>query len=183
MQWNTATEVNNYGFEVQRADVSSQMSESGSQSSIVNRQWQKLGFVKGSGNSNSPKEYSFIDNNTTSGTVEYRLKQIDNDGNFKYSQILTVSSLPTKFELSQNYPNPFNPTTTINYDLPQQSKVVLKVYNILGQEVATLVDKEEQAGVYTVQFSPNSYRLASGIYIYRLTAGSFAQTRKMTLLK
>ena len=174
LKWNTSTEVNNYGFEVQRTIKNSKLK-------IQN--FEKIGFVKGSGNSNSPKNYSFKDDNPPSGNIEYRLKQIDNNGNFKYSQIATLNSLPTKFELWQNYPNPFNPTTTINYDLPQQSKVVLKVYDILGQEVATLVNKEEQAGVYTVQFSPNNYRLASGVYIYRLTAGSFSETKKMNLLK
>jgi len=176
LKWQTATEVNNYGFEIQRSLVNGH-------SSSDNGQWEKIGFVKGSGNSNSPMSYSYVDDNSISGSVEYRLKQIDNNGNFKYSSVVTVNSLPTKFELSQNYPNPFNPTTTINYELPQESKVVLKVYDILGQEVATLVNKQEQSGVYTVQFSPDSFRLASGVYIYRLTAGSFVQSRKMTLLK
>lgn len=115
LQWNTATEVDNYGFEIERSAFSDQRSEVSSQSSILNRQWQKIGFVKGNGNSNSPKSYSFVDDNSINGTVEYGLKQIDNNGVFKYLQILTVNSLPIKFELSQNYPNPFNPTTAISY--------------------------------------------------------------------
>ncbi len=184
LTWKTATEVNNYGFEIQRLEVSSQKSEGKTQSSIVNRQWEKVGFVKGNGNSNSPKEYSFVDQNPTGGNdYNYRLKQIDNDGRFKYTETIDVKLIPAKFELYQNYPNPFNPTTTIKYDLPAQSRVVLKLYNILGQEVATLLDINQQAGVYSYQLSSNRYGLASGVYIYWLHAGKFNSVKKLMLLK
>jgi len=173
--WNTATEVNNYGFEIQR---------SVGQISNLSPVWTKIGFVKGSGNSNSPKNYSFVDNNPDqSGTVKYRLKQIDNDGNFKYSSIVTVNLLPTKFELYQNYPNPFNPTTAISYQLSTNSHVTLKLYDVLGREVATLVDKEQNAGRYSVELSADKYQLASGVYFYRITAGNYTAVKKLLLLK
>ncbi len=149
--------------------------------------WSKIGFVKGSGNSNSPKSYSFEDTSIVSGSVEYRLKQIDNDGSYKYSNVVTVNLVLTKYTLYQNYPNPFNPTATIKYDLPKQSKVELKVYNIMGQEVATLVSKEQQAGSYSVQFNTqqttNNKQLSSGVYIYRLQAGNYTSVKKFVLLK
>ena len=183
LKWNTATEVNNYGFDVERSAVSFQQSaNAAADSRKLNAEgWEKIGFVKGSGNSNSPKNYSFIDDNPPSGTVEYRLKQIDNNGNFKYSQIVTVNSLPTKFELWQNYPNPFNPTTAISYQLSVFSHVTLKVYDVLGRVVATLVNKEQQAGKYSVNF--NGSNLASGIYYYRISAGDFSEVKKLMLLK
>ena len=183
LQWNTATEVNNYGFEIQRSAISTQQSaNAAADSRKLNAEgWEKIGFVKGSGNSNSPKNYSFIDDNPPSGTVEYRLKQIDNDGNFKYSQIVTVTSLPKKYELWQNYPNPFNPTTTIQYAIPKAEHVTLKVYDELGKEVSTLVDENKEAGQYRVNF--NGSNLASGIYYYRIAAGDFTEVKKLLLLK
>ena len=155
-----------------------------SQTSTVKRQsgWTKLGFVNGNGNSNSPKNYSFVDDNVTAGTYSYRLKQIDNDGQFEYSKSIEIGlTAPDKFELSQNYPNPFNPSTTINYNLPEASNVKLIIYNILGQEVKTLVNAFKEAGVHTIDF--NASELNSGLYIYKIEAGSFTQTRKMTLIK
>ncbi len=177
LKWNTATEVNNYGFNVERK--------------LQNGSWMKIGFVKGNGNSNSPKQYSFIDNPSGGTQFQYRLKQIDNDGKFEYSKIIEIAlAAPAKFLLEQNYPNPFNPSTTIRYEIPNAEYVTLKVYDILGNEVETLVDKEEQAGSYSIQFSDvRNQRLevitqiASGIYFYRLQTGSFVQTKKMLLLK
>ncbi len=177
-QWNTSTEVNNYGFEMQRLNPPFSPLPGGEL-----KGWVNIGFIKGNGNSNSPKEYSFIDDNPPSGTIEYRLKQIDNNGGFKYSQILTMNSIPTKFELLQNYPNPFNPSTTINYQIPNSSYVTLKVYNILGKEVASLVNKEQQAGRYSVQLSLYRNQLSSGVYFYKLTAGSLSEVKKLMLLK
>ena len=167
LNWNTATEVNNYGFNVERK--------------TENGEWTNIGFVKGSGNSNSPKNYSFIDGNPLSGKVEYRLKQIDNDGSFKYSSIVTVNSLPIQFNLAQNYPNPFNPTTTIQYAIPKAEHVTLKVYDELGNEVTTLVNENKVAGQYKVSF--NGSNLASGIYYYRIAAGDFTEVKKLMLLK
>ena len=184
LKWGTATEVNDYGFEIQRSAISTQQSaNAAADSRNLNAEgWEKIGFVKGSGNSNSPKNYSFIDDNPDlSGTFEYRLKQIDNNGNFKYSQIVTVTSLPTKFELWQNFPNPFNPTTTIQYSIPKAEHVTLKVYDELGKEVTTLVNENKEAGQYRVNF--NGSNLASGIYFYRMTAGDFTEVKKLMLLK
>ncbi len=171
LSWKTATEINNYGFEIQKSGVGSQKTE-----------WSAIGFVNGNGNSNSPKNYSFIDDNVTAGKYSYRLKQIDNDGQFEYSKTVEVNlGAPKKFELSQNYPNPFNPTTTISYNIPEATNVKLTIFNILGQEIKTLVNEFNEAGVHTVVF--NASELNSGLYIYKLQAGTFTQTRKMTLIK
>jgi hypothetical protein len=168
LNWSTQTEVNNYGFNVERQTQCGQ--------------WEKVGFVNGNGNSNSPKEYSFIDKSLIGGSkFLYRLKQVDNDGQFEYSEAVEVEVVPTQFELSQNYPNPFNPSTKIRYQLPQESKVVIKIYNILGSEVMELVNDKREAGVYEVEF--NASNLSSGTYIYKIAADNFVQTKKMILLK
>jgi Lamin Tail Domain/Secretion system C-terminal sorting domain len=173
LNWSTATEVNNYGFEIQRSVVSEQQSA---------ESWVKVGFVKGNGNSSSPKSYSFVDNNPLSGKVEYRLKQIDNDGQYKYSNIVEVSfSNPLRFALFQNYPNPFNPSTIIKYQISKAVYVSLKVYDVLGRRVASLVNKNEQPGNYSVRF--NAEKLSSGIYYYQLKAGNYRQVKKLLLLK
>jgi len=145
-------------------------------------EWMKIGFVVGSGNSNSPKEYSFIDNDITSGRYEYRLKQIDNDGTFEYSKIIEIDvDAPLKFDLSQNYPNPFNPTTTIKFSLSVSSKVKLPVFNILGEEIQILLNETKDAGIHTINFSAS--QLNSEMYFYRLQAAEFMLVKKMTLLK
>ena len=169
LSWATATEVNNFGFEVLRQAQD-------------DKEWIKLGFVNGNGNSNSPKNYSFIDSKISSGKYSYRLKQIDNDGQFEYSKTIEVSfGALNKFELSQNYPNPFNPATTIQFNLIEAENVKLTIYDILGQEIITLLDEYKESGVYTINF--NASELNSGVYVYRLEAGNFVQTRKMTLVK
>jgi hypothetical protein len=174
LNWATASEVNNFGFEIQRqAHTSTSLS-------VTN--WEKVGFVSGNGNSNSPKSYSFTDNDVAFGKYIYRLKQIDNDGTYEYSKTVEVDlGTPKKFELSQNYPNPFNPTTTISYNLPEAGNVTLIIYNLLGQEIKTLVNEYKEAGVYTINFDAS--QLDSGLYFYKLQVGSFTQTRKMTLVK
>ena len=180
LNWQTATEVNNYGFEVERSVISNL--PAGRQAEVRNLSWKKIGFVNGNGNSNSPKEYSFVDNKLSTGKYSYRLKQIDNDGQFEYSKTIEVDlGTPDKFELSQNYPNPFNPTTKINWQSPVSSWQTLKVYNLLGKEVVTLVNENREAGTYEIDF--NASNLPSGVYVYKLQAGSFTQTRKMTLIK
>ncbi len=169
LQWNTATEVNNYGFEVERVNSE-------------NKVWETIGFVEGAGNSNSPKEYSYTDNVNTGGKYTYRLKQIDLDGSFKYSNAIEVNvGTPAKFELSQNYPNPFNPTTTIKYSVAKEQVVTLKIYDMLGREVATLVNAKKVPGNYKVNFDAS--KLTSGIYFYRLQSGNFVDVKKMTLMK
>jgi hypothetical protein len=204
LKWQTATEVNNYGFEIERSLVISNEER--------NLEWEKIGFVTGHGNNNSPKSYEFVDENPPIGNLKYRLKQIDTDGSFTYYNTIAevntgitsaeLKKLPTEFSLSQNYPNPFNPSTTISYGIPVvdvpslpgglsryagQTDVVegphvsIKVYDILGNEVATLVDQHHYAGTYKVTF--NAAVLNSGVYFYKLTAGSFSQLKKMLLLK
>ncbi len=174
LSWNTATEINNYGFDVERGSHTS--------TSLSVTEWEKIGFVNGNGNSNSPKNYSFIDDNVTAGKYSYRLKQIDNDGQFEYSKTINVDfNGVKKFELSQNYPNPFNPTTTIRFNLPEAGNVKLTLFNILGQEIMTLINEYKESGVHTINFDASE--LNSGMYIYEIEAGSFTQTRKMTLVK
>jgi hypothetical protein len=179
LNWQTAIEVNNYGFEIERA--SRQVGTSPVQG------WLKLGFINGHGNSNSPKNYSYTDKDVLNGSYSYRLKQIDTDGKYEYSPTVevTVDNLPTQFELSQNYPNPFNPSTVISYALPSKEFVQLKVFNVLGNEIATLVNEVQEAGSYKVEFNPASsiQHPATGVYFYRLEAGLFVESRKMTLVK
>ena len=173
LNWTTSTEVNNYGFEVQRIINSKQ---------LTMNNWKKIGFVTGSGNSNSIKKYSFKDENISSGKIKYRLKQINNDGTYNYSKAIELNAeLPAKFELSQNYPNPFNPVTTIKFSLPQKSNVRLIVYNSLGQKVETLLNELLKAGYHQIKFSGNN--ISSGIYFYRLDAGKYHSIKKMILLK
>ncbi len=131
----------------------------------------------------APKEYSFSDKNLTTGKYVYRLKQIDRDGRFKYSQEVefTIGNVPSEFKLMQNYPNPFNPSTVISYQLPVSNHVSLKVYDAIGSEVATLVNEVKEAGYYSVSF--NGSKLSSGIYIARLQSGDKIQLRKMLLIK
>jgi hypothetical protein len=172
LNWQTATEVNNYGFEVERALTALGMT------------WIKLGFVQGHGNSNSPKSYSFEDTNPPVGKVQYRLKQIDFDGKYEYSDVIEAKiETPANFKLAQNFPNPFNPTTVINYQIPAASHVTLKVYDVLGKEVATLVDELKPAGIYNSTFNTLRSSFASGVYFYTLQAGDFRDTKKFMLMK
>jgi len=173
LEWATATEVNNYGFEIEK--------QTGSKQSVLGN-WEMIGFVEGHGNSNSPKQYSFTDKNLVGGSLfKYRLKQIDNDGTYEYSDEIEIEIIPVEFALYQNYPNPFNPTTKIRYQLPQESKVIIKIYDILGSEVITLLNEKKEPGVYEIEF--NAQHLSSGTYIYRIIAGSFVETKKMILMK
>ena len=173
LSWKTSTEVNNYGFDVER--------------SSSNQGWQKIGFVPGSGNSNSPKEYSYTDNPSGGTTFSYRLKQIDVDGSFKYYDAVTVNlTTPSEPQLLQNSPNPFNPSTTIKFYIPNTSDVTIRIYDMLGREVTTLINQQATAGYHVVYWNGKDSRgeaAASGVYLYRLTAGSFSETKKMNLLK
>jgi len=151
-------------------------------------EWEKIGFVAGSGNSNSLKEYSFADDFSNSAiqpfnhSIRYRLKQIDNDGTFVYSkEVEVLNSKPSTYQLSQNFPNPFNPSTVISYQLPVSAQVTLKVFDVLGNEVASLVNLQQEAGSYNVTLDAST--LASGTYIYRLIAGDFVSTKKLVVLK
>jgi len=185
IKWETATEVNNYGFDVERR--SSSLTE-----------WDKLGFVLGHGTTNSPKNYEFTDFELpNSDEVSYRLKQIDNDGTFSYSKVVTVDltnitsvddELVYEFALEQNYPNPFNPSTKISFTIadvgdeyirPLHTRLI--VYDILGREVATLLNEKLNSGNYEVTFDAS--HLTSGMYLYKLIYGDFEATKKLLLVK
>lgn len=178
LNWITATEINNRGFEIERARLLSSNYEWTS--------WESIGFVPGFGTTTEPKSYSFSDNEVSDGIYSYRLKQIDMNGQYEYSDAIEIDiTTPNKFSLKQNYPNPFNPKTSIRYTIGSKQFVTLKVYDILGNEIATLVNEEKPAGEYEVEFSPESNikYSASGIYFYKLTAGIFSETKKMILAK
>ena len=176
LKWLTSSELNNSGFEIQRAIENGKLI-------IKNGEWDKIGFVSGGGTTNEPREYSFTDRNLETGKYKYRLKQLDFNGNFEYFELAEVVSIgiPDKYDLSQNYPNPFNPVTTINYDLPSDGIVTLKVYDILGRELKTLVNEMKTAGYHKIQF--NAADLSSGAYFYRMTAGAFVAVKKFVVLK
>ena len=171
LKWTTETETNNQGFEIQRS-----LTPTPSQREGALDNWRTIGFVNGNGTTTEPQAYSFNDGNIASGKYQYRLKQIDFNGTFEYSNTIEVDiSLPEKFSLEQNYPNPFNPSTSIQYAIPQnvrgkRQEVSLKVYDVLGNEIATLVNEEKPAGSYEVEFQSTvgSHQLASGIYFYQL---------------
>jgi hypothetical protein len=200
LNWQTATEINNYGFEIERSENRSQKSEGNNTEQV----WETIGFVEGNGNSNSPKEYSFTDASAMLSTSSsssfgaskliYRLKQIDTDGKYEYSNEIEVDfdGLPSQFSLEQNYPNPFNPSTKIKYVIPvvetghaPSLRVALKIFDALGNEVATLVNEVKEPGFYEIDWNANG--LSSGVYYYRLTAsggaGSFTQSKKLMLIK
>jgi hypothetical protein len=169
LTWATATETNNKGFEIQK--------------STDGKTYSEVGFVVGSGTSAHVKSYSFTDaNSNKSGVVYYRLKQIDYDGTSVLSNAIQVNAgVPLAFALNQNYPNPFNPTTKISYSVPTTGLVTLKVYNITGEEVATLVNEVKAPGNYNIDF--NASKLASGVYFYKMTSNNFMQVKKLSLLK
>jgi photosystem II stability/assembly factor-like uncharacterized protein len=175
LEWVTETEVNNYGFEVERQFSAEQLTAGN---------WEKITFLEGYGNSNSRKEYSFIDRGIKYGSFSYRLKQIDNDGTYEYSDVIEVNAgeIPDGFVLEQNYPNPFNPSTTIKFALAETQNVELKIYDVLGNEAATLFNGMADGGkVYEAEFNATS--LSSGIYFYRLATENKAENRKMLLIK
>lgn len=175
LSWETATEVNNYGFEIERTTPHPPPYKGGGG-------WKSIGFVEGHGNSNSPKHYEFVDDNPDGGgEVQYRLKQIDSDGQFEYSQVVEVQLIPERFELFQNFPNPFNPVTDIQYTINKGDFVTMKVYDILGKEVQTLVNEFQKPGSYKVLFSGNNF--PSGVYFYCLQTSSSSETKKLVLVK
>ena len=186
LKWSTATEVNNYGFEIERSQTSKVKSEEDTSLSL-SASWETLGFVQGHGNSNSPKSYTFTDNlalahNLNLDRLQYRLKQIDFDGSYKYSDIIELQiDPPSELVLQQNYPNPFNPSTTIRYEIPKSTFVILSIFDLLGREITTLVNQVQNAGYHEITF--NAKKLSSGIYIYQIKAGEFSQIRKMLLIK
>ena len=178
LNWTTQTEKNSDKFIIERKTLSTN--------------WEAMGSIKASVLSNSPKQYSYSDKNLQSGKYQYRLKMIDNDGTFEYSKVIeTEITVPKNFELSQNFPNPFNPSTKINYNLPFDSKVTLEVFNITGERIGQLVNEEQSAGYYSIDFNSSliNRSISSGVYFYRITAvdkasgNNFSAIKKMVLLK
>ncbi|MEO8210857.1 MAG: T9SS type A sorting domain-containing protein [bacterium] len=169
INWTTSREINNSGFDIERKLISA-------------ADWTKIGNVAGNGNTQEAKNYTFIDR-TNTGKYNYRLKQIDFNGSFKYYNLNSEVEVgvPKEYNISQNYPNPFNPTTKIDYDIPKDGKVSIILYDISGREVATLANEVKTAGYYSLQF--NAINLASGMYFYRISSGNFAATKKMMVLK
>jgi photosystem II stability/assembly factor-like uncharacterized protein len=167
--WHTASEINNKGFEIERKE---------SESSI----WKNIDFVQGNGTTTEEHSYSYTDIIDNPGYYYYRLKQVDYNGEFEYSKFIEVKvNTPFQFSLLQNYPNPFNSSTTISYQIPKDEFVALKVYDVLGNEVKTLVEESKKAGYYTITFSATD--LSSGIYFYKLTTETNSSTKKLILLK
>jgi hypothetical protein len=168
LNWETATELNNLMFEIERADE--------------NNEFRTIGYVDGAGTTTEPQQYSYIDATVNTGTYTYRLKNVDFDGRYYFSDPVEVDVKgPLSFALQQNYPNPFNPSTNINFSVPEAGDIKLAVYNIVGEEVAVLVDGFTEAGFYNVTFDATS--LPSGVYLYKLQSANSVETKKMMLLK
>jgi hypothetical protein len=168
LSWSTASETNNSGFEVQRKSNS--------------EEWESIGFVTGSGTTTETRSYSFTDNLTSTGNYLYRLKQIDYDGAFQFSdEVEILASYPAEFNLAQNYPNPFNPNTLIEFSIPENAKVKLSIFNSLGEKVTELVNTSLAAGKYSYQW--NAGNVATGIYLYELRTENFVSVKKMMLVK
>jgi len=177
LKWTTKTEMQNYGFEVERCKKPEQTSE-------AQCNWENIGFVKGSGNSNSPKEYYFVDQKINSGIYLFRLKQLDTDGSFEYSGELEVSiaNIAELFVLEQNYPNPFNPSTTIKFAVNEASPVSIKVYDALGKEIKTIFNETAESGrFYSVEFDGSD--CSSGVYYYAISGNNYNAVKKMVLIK
>lgn len=176
LNWETKTEVNSSLFGIERMKENT-------------NEWLNVGMVQAAGNSNSPISYSFVDNKLQSGKYSYRLKIVDANGSYRYSDAVeTEVGLPREYAISQNYPNPFNPSTRIDYQLPFDSRVTLELYGITGEKIATLINSDLSAGYYTAEVNAGVLNLASGIYIYRMVASggtnqSFTQVKKLMLTK
>ncbi|MBI2427676.1 MAG: T9SS type A sorting domain-containing protein [Ignavibacteriales bacterium] len=171
LTWSTATETNNAGFEIERQDK-------------TGNAWSKIAFIEGHGTTSSPKEYSYVDSKVSGGNYSYRLKQVDRDGKFEYSQSVEVNIGLTAedFQLSQNYPNPFNPSTQIQFAVPQSEFVSLRVYNTLGQEVRTLFNGIAEGNtMQKVEFDGST--LPSGVYFYSLKTKDRHEVKKLSLMK
>jgi photosystem II stability/assembly factor-like uncharacterized protein len=167
LSWITASELNNKGFEIERKTIN---------------EYESIAFIEGSGTSTETRTYSFTDRNPGNGKYFYRLKQIDYDGSFKYSEEVSIDlNIPIEYGLKQNFPNPFNPTTKIEFTLPYKTKVNLEVYDILGQKVADLMDNYLDSGDHSVIFNGNN--LPSGIYYYRLKTDDYSAVKKLMLVK
>jgi len=174
LEWTTATEINNQRFEIERKVINNEYKD----------EWTLIGFKDGNGTTSETHQYTFYDDvsNFNATSLEYRLKQIDYNGNYSYSEIVEVNNLtPNSFVLEQNYPNPFNPSTIIKYSITDKQFVTLKVHDILGNEISTLISEIKPAGNYEIEF--NADNISAGVYYYTIITDNFVQTKKMVLLK
>jgi hypothetical protein len=175
LNWTTATEINNYGFEIQR--------------STENESWRTIGFVNGHGTSQVKNNYTFNDNNVNSVNgvnISYRLKQNDFNGNSSYSNVITIdkNSIPNRFTLQQNYPNPFNGGTIIKFSIPYATDVSIIMYDITGKEIKVLASGNLSAGQHQISIGTKDFeKLTSGVYLYKLSTPEFSAVRKMLVLK
>ncbi|HRI46714.1 MAG TPA: T9SS type A sorting domain-containing protein [Ignavibacteriaceae bacterium] len=168
LSWSTATETNNNGFNVERKSVSGN--------------WENIGFVKGNGTTASKSNYTYTDQNLNGSKYSYRLKQLDFDGSYSYSKVVEIDlNKSLTYSLNQNYPNPFNPSTTVSFSIAKAGNVKLSLYNLLGQEVKSIINGFISAGNHTVNIDASN--LNTGVYLYKIESGSFSQVRKMTLMK
>ncbi|HSP89109.1 MAG TPA: T9SS type A sorting domain-containing protein [Ignavibacteriaceae bacterium] len=178
LNWTTASETNNLGFEIERRNLSLNPI----QGEEIGNEWEKIGFAAGFGTTTETKSYSYIDSKVSGGNYSYRLKQIDFDGRFEYSNEVNVEVVTLSvYSLEQNYPNPFNPSTNISFNIAEAGIVKISLFNLLGQEVKSLLNVFKEAGTHTITFDASS--LTSGVYFYKLETPQFSQTRKMILNK
>jgi hypothetical protein len=173
LNWSTVSENNNSGFDIERSVIKDEIIEA----------FEKISFVKGFGTTTLPKQYIFTDKNLNTGKYEYRLKQIDYNGNIEYFYLpeKVLIGVPQEFKLSQNYPNPFNPLTKISYELPKDGSVILKIFDNIGKEIRTIVNEFKSAGYYAIEI--DGINLPSGLYFYRIVTNGFTETKRMILLK
>ncbi len=176
LNWSTATEINNKGFEIERRTSTTE--------------FQSIGFVQGNGTTSEEHNYTFEDNGLSQAIYYYRLKQIDLDGTFAYSSVVEIdnNTTPTQFALGQNYPNPFNPETSIEFALPVSGKVKVIVYSTLGEVIAEVANGAYSAGSHKLTWNAASSGVASGVYFYEVSVigdngKEFREMKKMTLLK
>jgi predicted GH43/DUF377 family glycosyl hydrolase len=168
LNWSTATELNNLGFEIQR--------------STAGKEFFNVGFVNGHGTTSEHQDYHYTDKNLNNGKYYYRLKQIDFDGSYEYSNVIELEWRAfNSYLLEQNYPNPFNPITTIGFGVQNRSNVKITVLNSIGEEVAVVLNENKEQGFYQIEF--NATNIPSGVYFYQLQAGNFVESKKMILLK
>jgi hypothetical protein len=171
LNWTTAVEVNNSGFSIERKLLKE------------NSTWNIVSFIKGAGTSSIPQDYSYTDKKLNTGTYQYRIKQIDFNGNYEYFSLVEniVIKAPGVFSVSQNYPNPSNPSSIIEFQIPAAGMVTIKIYNVAGREVATLLNEFMSADFHSVKFDGSN--LSSGVYFYTLASGRYNKTNKMILVK
>ncbi|MBL1153575.1 MAG: T9SS type A sorting domain-containing protein [Ignavibacteriota bacterium] len=168
LKWITATEINNYGFEILRSK------------NLTN--WEIIGFVSGNGSTSSQSNYSFNDTELSGDRFYYKLKQIDYNGSYEFSEIVTIDIYINNYSLFQNYPNPANPTTTITFSIPQKTEIKMELFSIAGEKIKDILNEEKDKGIYKIDINLSNY--ASGIYFYQMsTKSGYTATKKITLIK